>query len=807
MGCRTSKTKASLAVQEPLPPPKKALDRDRLAQLQQSLDQACAGANSDVGNTVGDKSISDRGPHDVVKASQVPRLLCETPQEKPRSSTISTAIAGAVGSTHKEKGDQRSDSLREGPEDKAVVGAADKAQSAALHEEIPAGPSWASNMLMAAVGSSVAPSASLARATGSDAPTAPLVPPSPAGEPSGGVLATWLPMFASIAPASSRCPSSASGAPGHGGVVALGESSQPALLVKEINPNAWWRGVGVPVWLHIYDVSEGTLTWINNLIRPVGSGAFHAAVEVFDKEWSFGYSPGGNSGVYSCVPRCNSSHTYRESVLMGWTPLGSDRVDRLVEDLAKKWPGLCYSVLEKNCCHFCDDMCRALGVGPTPEWVTNLAGAGASVVEHVGRAAVNSQVAAGLAVAKATQYAEAAATLAGQKADELEERYKISEFLSQELDEGKVREAAHRFWNRTSIVGACTKKPCGAIDRLEPLEAAPSSGLEHITTLEESVVDVQRRIKFEKASIPLVIDCADDFVPISECEAQANSGTSTGSGASSGSCESVTSARVVEENLNSAAAEHTGSHYIEAAGQPSVSSPSTVEAAAQARSVAEVLEVAQPAEEGGGDAPTLDAAAPEIADLASGSGEEDVLLQSEEPIPHPREDPSPACNKQAADITAPAVEPQASATQAFEEPEWVTGERAQFFSSRDNSWDTECVVQNVFHEDDVFEGYAVSPGMLKVAFADGRAKFVFKEQQAKLLKKLDEEEASCHFGTTDDMTDTPPPLADHKFHPDRSPHSIASASDGISKSPEFAVSANPPCDSLQANQDEIEILS
>merc|ERR1719282_274777 len=46
--------------------------------------------------------------------------------------------------------------------------------------------------------------------------------------------------------------------------------------------------------------------------------------------------------------------------------------------MSKKWLGEDYDLLRKNCCHFSNEFAKRLGVGPIPNWVLNLAGAGAT---------------------------------------------------------------------------------------------------------------------------------------------------------------------------------------------------------------------------------------------------------------------------------------------------------------------------------------------------------------------------------------------------------------------------------------------
>jgi len=220
----------------------------------------------------------------------------------------------------------------------------------------------------------------------------------------------------------------------------------PSLVIKEMSSYAWYRGRGEPVWLHLYDVSEGTVTWMNNLIRPHGSGVFHAAVEVFGQEWSFGFADSGTTGVYSCPPRCNQRHKYRESIAMGWTPMSEIRVNDLIESMSEEWPACSYDLLGKNCCHFCCDLCKGLGVGPAPEYVTSLAGAGATIVGRVGQVVERAHAEAGIAAVKVAEYAGAAAEVAASKADELDSHYKITRFLSQDIDEEYLVKSAQSLW-------------------------------------------------------------------------------------------------------------------------------------------------------------------------------------------------------------------------------------------------------------------------------------------------------------------------------------------------------------------------
>lgn len=41
--------------------------------------------------------------------------------------------------------------------------------------------------------------------------------------------------------------------------------------------------------------------------------------------------------------------------------------------LKRRWSGVEYDLLDRNCGHFCNELCQALGVGRMPCWVTRVA--------------------------------------------------------------------------------------------------------------------------------------------------------------------------------------------------------------------------------------------------------------------------------------------------------------------------------------------------------------------------------------------------------------------------------------------------
>lgn len=176
------------------------------------------------------------------------------------------------------------------------------------------------------------------------------------------------------------------------------------------------------VILHIYDVfADERVQAVNDVLHNIGTGAFHAGLEVFSLEWSYGCTNTG-TGLVACEPKSNPAHRYRESIVMGTTPLSHAEVENLLQQMGEEWQGADYNLIHRNCCNFCDAFCRRLSVGPVPTWVTNLAGTGA-LLHNWGSAAA-------LAVNEL-------AVAAAERACELDKRYnilgRVDSFANQEI--------------------------------------------------------------------------------------------------------------------------------------------------------------------------------------------------------------------------------------------------------------------------------------------------------------------------------------------------------------------------------------
>lgn len=138
----------------------------------------------------------------------------------------------------------------------------------------------------------------------------------------------------------------------------------------------------VPVRCHVYHVgkSDGLLSirTANGLLKIMGSGAYHAAIEIYDMEWSYGAIDEG-TGVFGCEPKGCEMHDYRETVELGTVTLSREHVGHLLDDLEGQWLGEDYDLLRKNCTHFANEFASRLGVGQIPGWTMNLASIGATL--------------------------------------------------------------------------------------------------------------------------------------------------------------------------------------------------------------------------------------------------------------------------------------------------------------------------------------------------------------------------------------------------------------------------------------------
>jgi len=143
-------------------------------------------------------------------------------------------------------------------------------------------------------------------------------------------------------------------------------------------------GEKATVILQVYDVvmHPEFVACNRSLLRYVGSGIFHCGVEVYGREWSYRKRLEQGTGVFSHAPRSPPGASHCESVVMGTTALSAPALWCLVEALASEWPGAEYNLLKRNCCHFCEEFCKRLGITTAfPSWVVQFAACGQALID------------------------------------------------------------------------------------------------------------------------------------------------------------------------------------------------------------------------------------------------------------------------------------------------------------------------------------------------------------------------------------------------------------------------------------------
>jgi len=136
------------------------------------------------------------------------------------------------------------------------------------------------------------------------------------------------------------------------------------------------------VTLNIYNLGTSSeMVAMNQVLRVLGTGAFHCGVEVDGKEWSF-----ESTGIFCCKPQLCEEHVFSETLPMGKVMLSDDNIRSILHRLEERgWREGNYNVLTRNCCHFCNAFCKYLGVGTIPDWITSLARTGLALADTVER--------------------------------------------------------------------------------------------------------------------------------------------------------------------------------------------------------------------------------------------------------------------------------------------------------------------------------------------------------------------------------------------------------------------------------------
>eukprot|EP00697_Spironema_sp_BW2_P014226 gnl/Spiro4/4622_TR2311_c0_g1_i1.p1 gnl/Spiro4/4622_TR2311_c0_g1~~gnl/Spiro4/4622_TR2311_c0_g1_i1.p1 ORF type:complete len:282 (-),score=38.77 gnl/Spiro4/4622_TR2311_c0_g1_i1:134-979(-) len=153
----------------------------------------------------------------------------------------------------------------------------------------------------------------------------------------------------------------------------LSGGAKPTVIPGIVKP----REPCAPVNLYVYDLLRSNSVLSN--INP-GAGAFHSAVEVYGREYTFGPSSDGGTGVWDLEPGTAPCPSLREKILMGYTTLNNEQVVALIEEMKGQWLGKSYDLLTRNCNCFADALAFRLTGNHAPPYVNFLATLGASTL-------------------------------------------------------------------------------------------------------------------------------------------------------------------------------------------------------------------------------------------------------------------------------------------------------------------------------------------------------------------------------------------------------------------------------------------
>ena len=92
-----------------------------------------------------------------------------------------------------------------------------------------------------------------------------------------------------------------------------------------------------PVFVHVYSLGHSSvLKQLDKGLEFLGCGAFHAAVECYGVEWSYGYNDYNQTGIFPGPPKYCEMHEYKESHYIGDTKLTSDEFELWLQFLTRK---------------------------------------------------------------------------------------------------------------------------------------------------------------------------------------------------------------------------------------------------------------------------------------------------------------------------------------------------------------------------------------------------------------------------------------------------------------------------------------
>ena len=125
---------------------------------------------------------------------------------------------------------------------------------------------------------------------------------------------------------------------------------------------------GVPVTLHVYDLTRGMAAALSPLLlgRAI-AGVWHTGLVAHGREFYFGGGPGG--GVAAAPAGATPFGAPTHALCLGTTEVPPEMLDDLVDELRGRFPPEAYHILSNNCNHFTSELAQLLTGEEIPDWV------------------------------------------------------------------------------------------------------------------------------------------------------------------------------------------------------------------------------------------------------------------------------------------------------------------------------------------------------------------------------------------------------------------------------------------------------
>ncbi|KAI9780611.1 MAG: hypothetical protein M1816_002807 [Peltula sp. TS41687] len=131
--------------------------------------------------------------------------------------------------------------------------------------------------------------------------------------------------------------------------------------------------------INVYDLlPPGRLS---SALWLLGTPLLHSAVVIKDKEYAYGgHEERGLSGVYWTTPRTEPPGArFRSVILHGLTTQTDDEIEKTIQEVSEEFPGTSYNLLNRNCNHFTNALCRRLTSRSAPRWLNRAASIGVAL--------------------------------------------------------------------------------------------------------------------------------------------------------------------------------------------------------------------------------------------------------------------------------------------------------------------------------------------------------------------------------------------------------------------------------------------